>query len=161
VRMVQLNKLSTIKASLVSYGFIGALEGELTDHLGYPKHAPVGKHSSNSRNGSSQKTLKGDLGEIPIDIPCDREGGFEPQLIRKYQTRFDGFDDKIVAMYAREMTTRDIQPHLTKGSVIGFDELNSKDFPGETTAFQKVLDANNFKLINSKYSAGCTYLIYE
>lgn len=89
-----------------------ALEGELTDHLGYPKHAPVAKFSDNSRNGSSQKTLKGDMGEIPIDIPRDREGSFDPRLIKKHQTRFDGFDDKIIAMYARGMTTRDIQAWL-------------------------------------------------
>lgn len=89
-----------------------ALEGELTDHLGYPKHAPVAKFSDNSRNGSSQKTLKGDMGEIPIDIPRDREGSFDPRLIKKHQTCFDGFDDKIIAMYARGMTTRDIQAWL-------------------------------------------------
>lgn len=89
-----------------------ALEGELTDHLGYPKHAPVAKLSDNSRNGSSRKTLKGDMGEIPIDIPRDREGSFDPRLVKKHQTRFDGFDDKIIAMYARGMTTRDIQAWL-------------------------------------------------
>ena len=89
-----------------------ALEGELTDHLGYPKHVPVAKLSGNSRNGKSQKTLKGDLGAIPIEIPRDREGNFVPQLIKKHQTRFNGFDDKIIAMYARGMTTRDIQANL-------------------------------------------------
>jgi len=89
-----------------------ALEGELTDHLGYEKHSPVGKSTSNSRNGTSQKTLRGDRGEIPIDIPRDREGSFDPKIIKKHQTRFDGFDDKIIAMYARGMTTRDIQAQL-------------------------------------------------
>jgi len=89
-----------------------ALEGELTDHLGYSKHAPIAKLSGNSRNGTSQKTLKGDLGEIPIDIPRDREGNFAPKLIKKHQTRFDGFDDKIIAMYSRGITTRDIQAGL-------------------------------------------------
>ena len=89
-----------------------ALEGELTDHLGYKKHTPVGKVTGNSRNGTSQKTLRGDLGEIPIDVPRDREGSFEPKIVRKHQTRFDGFDDKIISMYARGMTTRDIQAQL-------------------------------------------------
>lgn len=89
-----------------------ALEGELTDHLGYPKHSPVGKNTGNSRNGKIQKTLKGDLGEIPIEVPRDRGGSFDPQIIKKRQTRFDGFDDKIIAMYARGMTTRDIQDQL-------------------------------------------------
>ena len=89
-----------------------SLEAELSDHLGYEKHAPSGKNFSNSRNGHSPKTLKGDLGEIPIEIPRDREGSYEPQMVKKHQTRFEGFDDKIIAMYARGMTTRDIQAQL-------------------------------------------------
>ena len=89
-----------------------SLEAELTDHLGYEKHSPVSKTKDNSRNGHSPKTLKGDLGEIPIEVPRDREGSFEPQMIKKHQTRFDGFDDKIISMYARGMTTRDIQAQL-------------------------------------------------
>jgi len=89
-----------------------SLEAELTDHLGYDKHSPVGKTKDNSRNGHSPKTLKGDMGEIPIEVPRDREGSFEPQMIKKHQTRFDGFDEKIIAMYARGMTTRDIQAQL-------------------------------------------------
>jgi len=89
-----------------------SLEAEMTDHLGYEKHSPTGKTKDNSRNGHSPKTLKGDLGEIPIDVPRDREGSFEPQMIKKHQTRFDGFDEKIIAMYARGLTTRDIQAQL-------------------------------------------------
>ena len=80
-----------------------ALEGELTSHLGYSKHSPIGKNTGNSRNGKGQKTLKSDLGKIPIAVPRDREGSFDPQIIKKRQTRIDGFDDKIVAMYARGM----------------------------------------------------------
>jgi len=86
-----------------------ALEGELTDHLGYPPHSQAGNNTGNSRNGKGRKVLKGDLGEIPVDIPRDRNGTYEPQLIKKRQTRFDGFDDKIIALYARGLTTRDIQ----------------------------------------------------
>lgn len=89
-----------------------ALEGELTDHLGYEKHSPESRTTDNSRNGTSKKTLKGDLGKIPIEVPRDREGSFDPKIIKKHQTRFDGFDDKIIAMYARGMTTRDIQAQL-------------------------------------------------
>jgi len=88
------------------------LAAELTHHLGYEKNAPEGKHGSNSRNGTSGKTLKSDLGDLPIDVPRDRNGEFEPQLIKKGQRRFNGFDDKILSMYARGMTTRDIQAHL-------------------------------------------------
>ena len=89
-----------------------ALGAELTHHLGYEKHSPEGKSSGNSRNGTSPKTLKSDLGDLPIGVPRDRNGEFEPQLVRKGQRRFNGFDDKILSMYARGMTTRDIQAHL-------------------------------------------------
>jgi len=89
-----------------------ALGAELTDHLGYEKHAPAGRGSGNSRNGTTDKTLKGKSGEIQVDVPRDRNGTFEPQIVKKHQTRFDGFDDKILSMYARGMTTRDIQAHL-------------------------------------------------
>jgi putative transposase len=96
-----------------------ALSAELTDHLGYHKHDPVGYNSGNSRNGKSQKKLKGDFGEIDLETPRDRNGSFEPRIIEKGQTRFTGFDDKILSMYARGMSTRDIQAHLKE--VYGVD----------------------------------------
>jgi putative transposase len=89
-----------------------ALSAELTHHLGYEKHSVDGKNSGNSRNGTSPKTLKSDLGDMPIEVPRDRRGDFEPQIVKKGQRRFTGFDDKILSMYARGMTTRDIQSHL-------------------------------------------------
>jgi len=89
-----------------------ALQAELTTHLGYDKHEIKGKNSGNSRNGASSKIVKGEFGQTEISIPRDRSGTFEPQLIQKGQTRFDGFDDKIIAMYARGMSTRDIQAQL-------------------------------------------------
>jgi putative transposase len=89
-----------------------ALGGELTEHLGYGKHDPAGYGSGNARNGTTEKTLKGKNGEVTIDVPRDRKGTFEPQIVKKHQRRFDGFDDKILSMYARGMTTRDIQGHL-------------------------------------------------
>ena len=89
-----------------------AMSAELTHHLGYEKHDPAGYHSGNSRNGTSPKTVKGEFGEIVVETPRDRNGSFEPQILPKRQTRFDGFDDKIVSMYARGMTTREIQGHL-------------------------------------------------
>lgn len=88
------------------------LGGEMTHHLGYDKHEIKGRNSGNSRNGSSKKTVTGEQGEIPIKIPRDRKGTFEPQIVPKGQTRFSGFDEKIISMYARGMTTRDIQSHL-------------------------------------------------
>lgn len=89
-----------------------ALGAELTQHLGYEKHDPTGYHSGNSRNGASAKTVKGEFGEITVETPRDRNSSFEPQILKKHQTRFDGFDDKIVSMYARGMSTREIQAHL-------------------------------------------------
>jgi len=89
-----------------------ALDGELTHHLGYEKYSPEGKNTGNSRNGKSPKKIKGKRGEMEIEVPRDRNGGFEPQLIKKGQTRFDGFDEKIISMYARGMTTREIRGHL-------------------------------------------------
>jgi transposase-like protein len=85
-----------------------ALGGELEDHLGYAKHSPEGHHSGNSRNGYSRKTLKGDHGEVEIEVPRDRNGSFEPQLVRKGQTRLTQMDDQILALYAKGMTTREI-----------------------------------------------------
>lgn len=88
------------------------LNAELTHHLGYEKHDPAGHNSGNSRNGASSKTVKGEFGEIVVDTPRDRNGTFEPQILGKHQTRFEGFDDKILSLYARGMTTREIQGHL-------------------------------------------------
>lgn len=88
------------------------LEGELTHHLGYEKSDPAGYGSGNSRNGKTRKTLKSEQGELEVAVPRDRQGTFEPQLIRKHQTRWDGLDDKIIALYARGMTVRDIQAQL-------------------------------------------------
>ena len=89
-----------------------ALQAEMAAHLGHGKHEPVENPAGNTRNGKSQKTLKGEFGELPIDIPRDRHGSFEPQLIPKHQTRWTGFDDKILSLYARGMTVREIQGHL-------------------------------------------------
>ena len=89
-----------------------ALEAEMAHHLGHGRHEPVTNAAGNTRNGRSHKTLKGDFGEMPIDIPRDRDGDFEPQLIGKHQTRWSGFDDKIISLYARGMTVREIKSHL-------------------------------------------------
>jgi putative transposase len=89
-----------------------ALEGELTTHLGYDKHDVAGNNSGNSRNGHTNKTVKSEHGELPLNVPRDRNSTFSPQIIPKNQTRFEGFDDKILAMYARGTSTRDIQAQL-------------------------------------------------
>lgn len=89
-----------------------AMNAEMKDHLGYEKNSPEGKGTGNSRNGKSSKNLLTDIGEVPIDVPRDRNGEYSPQIVKKNQRRFKGFDDKIISMYARGMTTRDIQGHL-------------------------------------------------
>src|SRR6202161_1472541 len=89
-----------------------ALSAELAQHLGYEKHDPAGYNSGNSRNGSTPKTVSGEFGEIQVETPRDRNSSFEPQILKKHQRRWEGFDDKIVSMYARGMSTREIQGHL-------------------------------------------------
>jgi putative transposase len=89
-----------------------ALQAELTHHLGYDKHSSSGNNFGNSRNGRSKKTLKGEFGNLPVEVPRDRNSSFEPKIIPKGQTRFDGFDGKVLSLYARGITTRQIQQHL-------------------------------------------------
>jgi putative transposase len=89
-----------------------AMQAELTEHLGYEKHAPQGKNSGNSRNGGYKKTITGEFGNLEVTTPRDRNSTFEPVILPKGETRFTGFDDKIISMYSRGMTTRDIQGHL-------------------------------------------------
>ena len=89
-----------------------ALNTELTHHLGYEKHERATEKGENARNGASEKTLVTEQGEMLVQIPRDRNATFEPQIVRKHQRRFAGFDDKIMSMYARGMSTREIQGHL-------------------------------------------------
>ena len=91
-----------------------ALGGELTHHLGYPPGGTKPEDTSNHRNGTGAKTVLTDDGPLAIDVPRDREGTFEPQLIPKHERRFSGFDDKILALYARGMTVREIQGFLAE-----------------------------------------------
>lgn len=104
-----------------------ALAAEMTDHLGYEPGAPEGQGSGNSRNGVGKKTLRTDQGEVTVDVPRDRNGTFEPQLVKKHQRSFKGFDDKILSMYARGMSVRDIQAHLAEiyGTEVSPDLISS------------------------------------
>ena len=88
-----------------------ALAEEMTGHLGYEKHDPAGRGSGNSRNGATPKTVLTDVGAVDLAVPRDRAGTFGPQIVRKGQTRLEGFNDRIIALYARGMTTRDICAH--------------------------------------------------
>jgi len=100
--------LNALSAKLVKLTVEAALSAELENHLGYPRHASIGHHSGNSRNGSSPKILKGDHGEIRLETPRDRLGTFEPEIIKKGQTRMTGMDEQILCLYAKGLSTRDI-----------------------------------------------------
>ena len=106
-----------------------ALQAELTDHLGYEEHAAEGRGSGNSRNGRAQDPANR-AGAAAVEIPRDRNGTFEPQLVKKHQRRFDGFDGKILGMYARGMSVRDIQSQLSE--MYG-TEISPTSFPRSPT----------------------------
>jgi len=88
------------------------LELELEEHLGYPKHHPEGRGSGNSRNGCTPKTVRGDFGEVEIETPRDRNSSFEPKIVAKRQTSVGNFSEAIVSLYARGMSTREIEQHV-------------------------------------------------
>jgi putative transposase len=100
-----------------------AMEVELTDHLGYEPHLEPPGGVGNARNGSTPKTLITEHGPVQVDTPRDRNGSFEPQIVRKRQRRFEGFDEKILALYSRGLSTRDIEAHLAEiyGVKVGRD----------------------------------------
>jgi putative transposase len=103
-----------------------AMEVELTDHLGYEPHLEPPGGTGNARNGTTPKTLVTEHGAVQIDAPRDRNGSFEPQIIRKRQRRFEGFDEKILALYSRGLSTRDIEAHLAEiyGVKVGRDLIS-------------------------------------
>src|SRR5919109_4153836 len=103
-----------------------AMEVELTDHLGYEPHQEPPGGAGNTRKGGEPETLITEHGPVPIDTPRDRDGSFEPQIVRKRQRRFEGFDDKILALYSRGLSTRDIEAHLEEiyGVKVGRDLIS-------------------------------------
>jgi len=111
-----------------------AAGAELTEHLGYEKHDPAGRGSGNSRNGTTPKTLRTEFGDVEVEIARDRNSTFEPRIVAKGQTHWDGFDDKIISMYAGGMTVEEIRGHLA--DIYGVEV--SKDFISTVT--DKVLE---------------------
>jgi transposase-like protein len=97
---------------LVKTAFEALLEVEMAEHLGYDKHDLKGHRSGNSRNGTATKTIRGDFGQVSIQTPRDRKATFEPQIVPKRSSSVGNFSDKVVSLYARGMTTREIQDHL-------------------------------------------------
>ncbi|NEA19600.1 transposase, partial [Streptomyces halstedii] len=90
------------------------LEGEITDHLGYDKHDPAGKNGGNSRNGTRGKTVLTDVGPVEIAVPRDREGSFEPKIVKKRQKRLSGVDEMVISLAAKGLTTGGVQVHLSE-----------------------------------------------
>ncbi|MCW2752456.1 MAG: family transposase [Aeromicrobium sp.] len=91
-----------------------ALEVEMAQHLGYDRNDPAGRGSGNSRNGTTPKTVTTEIGKVTVDVPRDREGSFEPRIVPKHQRRLTGFDDAVISLYAKGMTTGDIAAHLAE-----------------------------------------------
>ncbi|MDP2193338.1 MAG: IS256 family transposase [Alphaproteobacteria bacterium] len=106
-----MGKTGAIK-KLMKASLEGMLEAELTEHLGYSKHSQTGNNSGNSRNGRFSKTVKTDNGAIALEIPRDRNGEFEPIIVKKHESRLGAIEDKIISMYSKGMSTRDIQSHI-------------------------------------------------
>jgi putative transposase len=98
--------------NLVKQTIEAFLEVEMEEHLGYPKHAPEGRGSGNSRNGANPKTIRGDFGEVEIDTPRDRNGEFDPKVVAKRQTSVGNFSEAVISLYARGMSTREIEDHV-------------------------------------------------
>ncbi|KAB2907120.1 MAG: IS256 family transposase, partial [Ignavibacteriaceae bacterium] len=98
--------------NLLKHALETMLEAELSEHLGYAKHSPEGDNSGNSRNGKSVKTIKNEQGKIEIQVPRDRNGSFDPIVVKKYQKTIGPIEEKIIAMYAKGMTVRDIQTYI-------------------------------------------------
>src|SRR5947207_8338680 len=103
-----------------------AMSAELTEHLGYEPHREPPGGTGNTRNGTSQKTLATEHGTVRVKAPRDRDSSFEPRIVRKGQRRFEGFDEKILALYSRGLSTRDIEAHLKEiyGVRVGRDLIS-------------------------------------
>ena len=91
-----------------------ALEGEITDHLGYDKHDPAGKNGGNSRNGTRSRRVLTDVGPMEITVPRDRDGSFEPRIVKKRQKRLTGVDEMVISLAAKGLTTGEVQAHLAE-----------------------------------------------
>src|SRR5437763_17005902 len=103
-----------------------ALEAELSEHLGYDRHDPAGRNGGDSRNGSRAKTVLTALGPVEIDVPRDRDGSFEPVIVRKRQRRLDGIDQIVLSLTARGLTTGEISAHFAEvyGASVGKDTIS-------------------------------------
>ena len=102
-----------------------ALEAEMTEHLGYAKHDPMGRNGGNSRNGTRTKTVVTEIGPVDIEVPRDRDGSFAPAIVRKRQRRLDGVDEIVLSLTARGLTTGEIAAHFAEvyGATVSRDTI--------------------------------------
>lgn len=109
---LQLTGEGGLLAQLTKLVVESALEGEITDHLGYERSDPAGRGTGNSRNGTRSKTVVTDVGPVAIEVPRDRDGSFEPQLVRKRQRRLEGVENMVLSLSAKGLTHGEICAHL-------------------------------------------------
>ena len=128
-RGVQLTGRDGLLTAFTRQVLQAALEVEMSDHLGYDKHDPAGRGVVNSRNGTTPKRVRTEIGEVEIAVPRDRAGTFDPQIVRKHQRRLTGFDEAVISLYAKGMTTGDITAHLAEV----YDTEISKDLVSRVT----------------------------
>lgn len=131
---IELTGENGLLTSLTKQVLQSALEVEMAHHLGYDRGDPMGRNGANSRNGSTPKTITTDVGQVTVQVPRDREGSYEPQIVRKHQRRLAGFDEAVISLYAKGLTTGDIANHLSEV----YDTDVSRDLVSTVTA--KVLD---------------------
>ncbi|WP_405785497.1 transposase [Streptomyces sp. NBC_01378] len=129
-----------------------ALEGEITDHLGYGKHDPAGKDGGNSRNGTRSKTVLSDIGPVEIDVPRDREGSFEPAIVKKRQRRLTGVDEMVLSLSAKGLTHGEISSHLaevygTNVSKTTISTITDKVMDGMAEWSNRPLDRGRFRVM--------------
>jgi transposase-like protein len=129
-----------------------ALEGEITDHLGYDKHDPAGKNGGNSRNGTRTKTVLTDVGPVEITVPRDREGSFEPKIVKKRQKRLSGVDEMVISLAAKGLTTGEVQAHLAEvyGAEVSrqtISTITDKVLEGMAEWQNRPLDAGRIPLV--------------
>lgn len=151
-RGVQLTGEGGLLTALTRQVLQAALEVEMAQHLGYEKRDPVGRSlvgGANLRNGTSPKTVRTEVGEVTIDVPRDRMGTFEPQIVAKHQRRLAGFDEAVISLYAKGMTTGDIAAHLEEV----YDTEISRDLVSKVT--DQVLWGVTL-LVDSRYQEGTT-----
>lgn len=111
---LQLTGEGGMLAQLTKLVLESALEGEITDHLGYDKHAPAGRGTGNSRNGTRSKTVLTDVGPVEINVPRDRDASFEPKIVAKRRKRLGGVDEMVISLAAKGLTTGEISAHLAE-----------------------------------------------